>query len=811
MAEPLPDTLQGPPATEAATARQAASAPRRLGDYELLEEIGHGCTGVVYRARQTSAGREVALKVILGGPAASATEAERFRRESQAIAALDHPNIVPIYEVGTHAGQHYFSMKWCRGGTLAEHCAGFQADWLGTAEVMTAVARAVHHAHERGILHRDLKPSNILLEAGTLPDDLPTPYVSDFGLAKRLDGDPTLSSTGAILGTPGYMSPEQAAGKKDLSPAADVYGLGAILYELLTGRPPFQCESLLAALQQAGTQEPPRPRSLRRDIPRDLETICRKCLNKRPARRYESAAALAEDLENWLHHRPISVRRPGPVGMLRRLCPRAPLVPALALIVAALLVLVVVSAAVQRVQSRQLARYQSDMDEAMKDLGTGDVDQVQEILARHDFPLWLAWADYRDERWQTVQDWCLAHRTTIRELPSDALVWSPRGTWLMSCRGFGADRQPAAGEEHPLKIWPSSGGGPGLTLDLRAARPGSAPADWDGHATDVAWSPDERRLALSGPRGLELWDLTTGTRLWQAPASGMTYGGAFSPDGSALATLSDVYPSRLVVWNTADGRELYKTALPPGTMGQREVRLVGFSPDGRWVALVQAPVASPEESDLCWFVPLDGGPATRVETTPERITGNAERIYGRGDRWAAWSQDGRRLAVATAVWTRAHTDVVRLRDGTTRRVWHSIVGNGRTEWIDGTWGPDHVRTVICDVSGAQPVVVCSENLPIVNGRGRARALNVAVTWSADGTRLITPIGRVCHVWDAATGKKAGERRFGEGLIPRSCQVFWSPDGSRVATVHAAGDKGALPIANVWEATPELTTATGPAN
>lgn len=374
-----------------AGAGRASEGAEDFGDYEMLEEIGRGGMGVVYRARQRSLDRVVAIKRMALGSGSSAELVQRFRAEAVSAAGLHHPNVVAIHEVGIHEGKHFFVMDYVQGQSLARLVGHRPLPAKRAAACLQTVAEAVHYAHERGILHRDLKPSNVLIDAQDQP------RVVDFGLARRLEGDSELTVTGQVLGSPHYLPPEQATGQRGkVSRRTDVYALGATLYHLLTGRPPFQAESLTQTLELVLHAEPLAPRLLNPDLPRDLETICLKCLEKEPSRRYATAQDLAVELARFQAGEPIRARPLGPVGKTWRWGRRNPrLAAALGVALASLVIgLVGVTGQWRRAEAQRaraevgelLARrhaYAADMKEVQRALDDGDLGRAQGLLERH--------------------------------------------------------------------------------------------------------------------------------------------------------------------------------------------------------------------------------------------------------------------------------------------------------------------------------------------------------------------------------------------------------------------------------------------
>jgi tetratricopeptide (TPR) repeat protein/predicted Ser/Thr protein kinase len=397
---------------------------RYFGDYELLDEIARGGMGVVYRARQKSLNRVVAVKMILGGQLATAAEVQRFHTEAEAAANLHHPNIVAIHEVGEHESLHYFSMDFVAGKSLAALVLQNPLPPLRAAAYVQRIAEAVYYAHQHGILHRDLKPSNVLV------DETDQPRITDFGLAKRLEHESGLTASGAVLGTPSYMPPEQAEGRHQLvSPASDVYSTGAILYELVTGRPPFRAESPIETLRQVLDAEPAPPSLLNPNVDRDLETICLKCLQKDPARRYATAQFLADDLSRFLRGEPILARPVGVGERLVRWCRRNPRIAALA---ATVLILIVTVAAGSTTAAIWIAREKAQTELAREAADAQRVraeanfqkarEAVHKMLTRVADDVLLELPQTEPVRRALLQDALVFYQGFLRERATDPIV-----------------------------------------------------------------------------------------------------------------------------------------------------------------------------------------------------------------------------------------------------------------------------------------------------------------------------------------------------------------------------------------------------
>ena len=616
---PMSEEAQEPTGRESGSS--ALGTVRYFGDYELIERIAQGGMGTVYKARQTSLNRLVALKVISAGTLATEELVKRFKAEAEAAASLSHPNIVPIYEIGEHEGQHYFSMGLIEGGSLSQRLRRLarpspeppgvrpspgaepsgppeesgKGRAVGTlslsapedgrtpvpkealhrpnpfqpraaARLLSTVARAIHYAHQRGVLHRDIKPGNILLDANG------TPHLTDFGLAKLIEKESTLTRTNAVMGTPAYMSPEQARGEsKDVTTATDVWGLGAVLYETLTGSPPFGGGTSMETIRQVIDQEPRRPSILNPAIDRDLETICIKCLEKEPQRRYVSAEGLADDLDRWLRLEPITARPTRTHERIRKWVRRRPAISALGtLSMVSILVLAIGStiAALRIRDGRDELRqnlYASEMGQAFGALEAGDVQRVRNLLESQP-------RDLRGFEWRYLRGQSRTQEVfTYKFGDSYGCAVSPDGRYLAA--------SVAGASPWSVCLWDLTNPQGPIKWQLPNGAEVSDDLDFDPQGTTLA-------AAVAGLPRIRRWDIET-RRLLEPDlelAAENAHGVAFSPDGRWLAGAGGLrygngIPGDAKIWDTATGQLRFTLA------GVRDwLTRVKFSPDGRWVA-----------------------------------------------------------------------------------------------------------------------------------------------------------------------------------------------------------------------------------
>jgi serine/threonine protein kinase/WD40 repeat protein len=832
--------------------------------YELLEELGRGGMGVVYRARQTSLQRSVALKMLLTSALQTEGALARFRTEEEALAQLQHPHIVQIYEIGEHEGRPFFALEYVAGPSLARYLDGRPQGSRPAAGLVEVLARAVDFAHQRGIIHRDLKPANVLLQrsdekaAGRpgpadprlLSSDF-IPKITDFGLAKFVcNGEPTgegrrdLTETGTILGTPSYMAPEQAGGARKgrrVGRAADVYALGAILYELLTGRPPFQGETALDTLRQVTYLDPVSPRRLQPGVHRDLETICLKCLEKEPKNRYSGAGDLADDLRRFLDGEPTRARPLGPVGRAWRWCRRRPVVSALLAVSAALALALVVSVLLYNARL-QYALADADRESearrqllvrALVTLGMQSLDEEDYFtrLLLITEALRLDADGPERERNHRVQV-----ATVLRQCPrlTGLLVGEgpvlctgpdPGGSWVVAVRGgdrvvrvrdvlTGRPLGPDLEHDAPVDLAVFRADGRSLATicadgavrvwDVRSGKAGAPVLQQGGAVDKLALHPGGRVLITRrGPASIQLWDVTTGERLTLRglPDDPLRY--AMPSDDARWAFIVDADQTGRV-WDAATGRPVGS----PLTLGH-DVATASFSADGRRVAL-----AGIDFGVRAWEVatgkPLGGPlrPAGPVRRMSFNTSGDQLITAGVGDTAQVWEVKTGRLLAASLRHKGAIREVrfgpqsrlvVTAGSDNAARVWDATTGetvtpplrhNGSVVFAD--FSPDGRQVVTAGADGTVRLWELAEVPEMGAEKGPAApAAPQAAPTSPDGRWFLKyGGGPTVEVLDVATGAPLGPPlRHGS----RVTRAAFSSDSRLVVT--ASDDN----TARVWDA------------
>jgi WD40 repeat protein/tRNA A-37 threonylcarbamoyl transferase component Bud32 len=782
---PDPDAVTSPDGTPPDMTKRA---PPAISGYEILGELGRGGMGVVYKAREVLLNRPCALKMILAGAHATSEAAARFLTEAEAIARLQHPHIVQIHHIGEADGLPFFELEYVSGGSLDQALDGTPWPPRRAARLTEQLARGITEAHRLGIVHRDLKPGNVLLAADG------TPKITDFGLARALGSESGLTGSEAIMGTPSYMAPEQAGGKaREASPAADIYAAGAILYELLTGRPPFRGATVLETLEHVKSTEPVTPSRLVPKLPRDIETICLKCLQKDPARRYESADALAEDLRRFQAGESIVARHVGELERACRWCRRNPAVASLGAGVAALLVVMAVGGTLAawtfaekaRIESRlrtdadqanrtAVAKAKEARDKADELEGSLYVDRVNRAYREWEASnLGLAEqllddcpAARRGWEWHLVKRLCHLEGLTLRGHTAgvQTVAFSPDGSRVAS--GAGLYVYSGSDDEAELKLWDAATGREVLAL------PGLK-----GTVRGLAFSPDGTRLAsvneIAHPkRGghLTLWEVATGRVVYDRPeAETSPLCVAFSPDGKTLAVGSGGFNDHLTTGHVtlrdaATGDELFHLPGQPGG-----VRSVAFSPDGKTLAAASAGVIE------LW----DLGSRAKVHD----LRAHQSFVYD-----VAFSPDGRILA------TGGYDGIIKLWDPKTGEAVMTLYGHtSKVEGLD--FSPDGKRLASSSEDMSVRLWDPKSGRELASFRGHTSFAN-GVAFSPDG-RMLASAGqdRTVKLWDVRTSRPVVFREHTAWVQTTS----FSPDGKLVASSAEAAE-GVDNTVRLWDPT-----------
>jgi WD40 repeat protein len=769
-----PAGTPSPPAASLRFVPRTDSAPEgpmsrlTIPGYQILGELGRGGMGVVYRARQTSLDRLVALKMVLTGVHAGPGERARFRREAEAVARLQHPHIVQIHEIGEHDGTPFFSLEYVPAGSLDKKLNGTPLPAHEAAQLLETLARTIHAAHEQGIIHRDLKPANVLLTKDGQPK------ITDFGLAKRLDPGPGAlapggrTETGAIIGTPSYMAPEQAGGpSKAIGPPADIYALGAILYECLTGRPPFRAETPLDIVRQVLSQEPVSPSRLNPRVPRDLETIALKCLNKAPSNRYTTTVEMADDLRRFQTGEPILAR---PVGLWERSWRWARRRPAQAALVgvSSLALLALVGVGVGRVYSSRLeVAYESERD--ARDRAEKAQREVERQRAREEELLRLQenihrlavaqseWHAGRVGRAEQILASCPA---SLRGWEWHYLRQLCRGE-LLSLSGHRGEVTCVAYRPDGRRLVSADKAG---TVIVRDANTGQNLLTFAGHKDtiwSVTFSPSGRRLATAGNDGtVGIWAANSGRKIHALVHEGPMTSIAWSPDGQHL--VSACQDGTVRVWNALTGE-------PLGRLEGKAVNIqeVAFSPDGRSVAgssfRFQVQGGRP--------VYLGQVKAWNLSTRKEMFSaeGHTDRVLS-----LAFSPDGQYLASGS--------------EDRTIRIWTAATGQkvhtlrGHTELVRRiAFHPDGRRLASAAWDGTVRVWEVPDGQEVMTLRGHSGPVN-GIAFSPDGTRLASAgADQTVRVWDATTSPEA-TTLHGDLPVLSAHAIAFSPNGRQFASL-----------------------------